>query len=60
MTQKELAILINKDEKTIRNWKKNNPELIRLVKQGLELDNVIQETEKHLNKLKEIKEKANQ
>ncbi|RRS30980.1 MAG: hypothetical protein P794_05015 [Epsilonproteobacteria bacterium (ex Lamellibrachia satsuma)] len=58
MTQKELALLIGKNEKTIRNWKKENPELLRLIKQGLALDQTIEETEKHLENLKKIKEQA--
>ncbi len=58
MTQKELALLIGKNEKTIRNWKKENPELLRLIKQGLALDKTIEETEKHLANLKKIKEDA--
>ena len=58
MTQKELALLIGKNEKTIRNWKKENPELLRLIKQGLALDKTIEETEKHLANLKKIKEEA--
>ena len=58
MNQKELALLIGKDVKTIRNWKKDNPELLRLIQQGLALDESIEATEKHLNNLKKIKEKA--
>ena len=59
MTQKELALLINKDVKTIRNWNKENPQLIRLIKQGLALDETIDKTRKHLEDLENIREKAN-
>jgi hypothetical protein len=58
MTRTELAELIGKDVKTLRNWEKNNSELIRLINQGLALDEQIEEIERHLKKLKEIKEKA--
>jgi transcriptional regulator with XRE-family HTH domain len=59
MTRAELAELIGKDVKTLRNWEKNNPELIKLINQGLAIDEQIEEIEKHLKKLKEIKERAN-
>jgi prefoldin subunit 5 len=59
MTRVELAELLGKDVKTLRNWEKNNPELIRLINQGLAIDEQIEELERHLKKLKEIKEKAN-
>lgn len=58
MNQKELANLIGKDVKTIRNWKKENPELLRLIKQGLALDESIKATEEHLERLKQIREEA--
>lgn len=58
MTQKELALLIGKDVKTLRNWKEENPELIRLIKQGLALDESVKATEEHLKRLKKIQEEA--
>ena len=58
MTQKELAALIGKDVKTIRNWQKNNPKLLALIKKGLALEKTIEETEKHLEKLKNIQNEA--
>jgi hypothetical protein len=58
MTRAELAELIGKDVKTLRNWEKTNPELIKLINQGLALDEQIDELEKYLKKLKEIKDKA--
>ena len=60
MTRAELAELLGKDVKTLRNWEKNNPEIIRLINQGLALDEQIEEIERHLKKLKEIKEKASE
>jgi transcriptional regulator with XRE-family HTH domain len=58
MTRAKLAELIGKDIKTLSNWEKANPELIRLINQGIALDEQIEEAEKHLEKLKEIKEQA--
>ncbi|WP_041956869.1 hypothetical protein [Sulfurospirillum arsenophilum] len=59
MTRAELAKLIGKDVKTLNNWEKTNPELVKLINQGLALDEHIEEVEKSLKKLKEIKESAN-
>jgi transcriptional regulator with XRE-family HTH domain len=58
MTRAKLAELIGKDIKTLSNWEKANPELIRLINQGIALDEQINEAERNLEKLKYIKEKA--
>jgi len=38
-TQKEIAKRINVTEHTLSNWKKTKPELIKLIKLGLEKEN---------------------
>jgi len=59
MTRKELAEKLGVDPTTLRNWEMNKPELVRLINQGLALDEYIEEIEKNLQKLKKIKESAN-
>jgi len=59
MTDEELAKLIGTTRQSIGRWKTKYPERIRLLKQGLALDETIKETEKHLENLKRIREKAN-
>jgi DNA-binding XRE family transcriptional regulator len=59
MTDEKLAKLIGTTRQTISRWKKEYPERIRLLKQGLALDKTIEETEKHLQRLREIRENAN-
>ena len=59
MTRQELAEKLNITRNTLTNWEKEKPELIRLINQGLALDDQISETQKFLEKLEEIKEKAN-
>jgi len=49
MTKKELALRINVDPKTIKNWESSKPELIKLINLGLEV-------EKHLSS-KELTDK---
>lgn len=59
MTRQELAKQLNITRNTLTNWEKEKPELIRLINQGLALDEQILETKKFLEKLENIKEKAN-
>lgn len=59
MTRKELAEKLEVDPTTLRNWEKNKPELIKLINAGLMLEKQIEEMEKNLEQLKEMKEKAN-
>lgn len=58
MNRQELAQLLNISRGTLNNWEKEKPELIRLINQGLALDEQIQETKKYLEKLENIKIKA--
>ena len=59
MTRQELAEKLNITRNTLTNWEKEKPELIRLINQGLALDDQILETQKFLEKLEKIKEKSN-
>ena len=59
MTRQELADKLNITRNTLTNWEKEKPELIRLINQGLALDEQILETQKFLEKLEKIKEKSN-
>ena len=60
MTKKELADLIGVDPKTLSNWEKTKPELVRLINQGLAIDESIEATSEHLKRLEQIKEQASQ
>ena len=59
MNRQELAKLLGISRNTLNNWEKEKPELVRLINQGLALDDQIEEVKKHLKRLEEIKEKAN-
>ena len=52
MTQKELAQRLNIDPKTLRNWEKSKPELLKLIYLGLATEEHIKETEEYLKKIK--------
>ena len=59
MTRQELADKLNITRNTLTNWEKEKPELIRLINQGLALDEQILETKKFLERLEKIREKSN-
>ena len=59
MNKQSLAKMLNVSRNTLNNWEKEKPELVRLLNQGLALDEQIEEAKRNLQKLEEIKEKAN-
>lgn len=58
MTRAELAKELGISLRTLTNWEKEKPKLVRLINQGLAIDDQIEEVERNLKKLKEIKESA--
>ena len=58
MTRQELADKINISRQTLNAWEKEKPELVRLINQGLAMDELLEEAENNLNKLKELKKEA--
>jgi len=58
MNKQELAKMMGISLKTLYNWEKEKPDLVRLINQGLALDESIEETKKHLERLEQIKENA--
>jgi len=43
---------------TLANWEKEEPDLVRLINQGMTPDGSIEATRKHLENLEAIQEKA--
>jgi transcriptional regulator with XRE-family HTH domain len=58
MTKEELAEELGISLKTLYNWEKERPDLVRLINQGLALDESIEETKRHLQKLEDIRKEA--
>jgi hypothetical protein len=54
MTRKELAEMLGISLRSLDNWEKEKPDLVRLINQGLVLEESIEETKRHLQKLEEI------
>jgi transcriptional regulator with XRE-family HTH domain len=58
LTREELADMFNVSRQTLTNWEKEKPDLVRLINQGLALDESIEETRRHLERLEQIKKDA--
>lgn len=58
MTKEDLANLLGTTRQNLNKWEKERPDLVRLINQGLALDQSIEETRKHLERLEQIKENA--
>lgn len=58
MTKEELATILGTTRQNLNKWEKERPDLVRLINQGLALDENIAETRRHLERLEEIKSEA--
>lgn len=58
MTRAELAKELGISLRTLSNWEKEKPKLVKLVNQGLAIDEQIEEAKRNLLKLEEIKNSA--
>lgn len=58
MTKEELAELLGTTRQNLNKWEKERPDLVRLINQGLALDESIEETKRHLQKLEDIRKEA--
>ena len=45
MTQRDMAGFLNIDVKTIRNWRKNKPNLYKIIIQGFAIEKAIKQAE---------------
>ena len=59
MTQRDMAGFLDIDVKTIRNWRKNKPNLYKIIMQGFAIEEAIIKTQKNLDELKAISEEVN-
>ncbi|WP_121626989.1 hypothetical protein [Poseidonibacter antarcticus] len=59
MTQRDMAGFLDIDVKTIRNWRKNKPNLYKIIMQGFAIEEAIAKAEKNAKELREIVEVLN-
>ena len=56
LSKRDIAGILNIDTKTLYNWKKNKPELYRIVMLGFKFDELLKQAENNLDKLQKIAE----
>ena len=58
MTQRDMAGFLGVDVKTIRNWRKEKPNLYKIVMQGFAFEEAIESAKENYEKLEALKEKV--
>jgi len=58
LTRAELAKDLGISLRTLTNWEKEKPKLVKLINLGLQVENQIVETKKHLEKLVDLEKEA--
>jgi len=54
MTQRDMAGYLNIDVKTLRNWRKNKPNLYNTLIQGFAFQEAIEQSKKNYEQLQEL------
>ena len=54
LSKRDIAGILNIDTKTLYNWKKNKPELYRIVMLGFKFDELLKQAENNLDELQNI------
>ena len=54
LSQRDIAGILKIDTKTLYNWKKNKPELYRIVMLGFKFDELLKQAENNLDELQKI------
>ena len=56
LSQRDIAGILKIDTKTLYNWRKNKPELYRIVMLGFKFDELLQQAQKNLDELQDLAE----
>ena len=59
MTQRDMAGFLNIDVKSIRNWRKNKPNLYKIIIQGFAIEKAIKQAEENALELKKVVQDLN-
>lgn len=54
LTQRDMAGILKIDTKTVYNWRKNKPELYRIVMLGFKFDELLKQSRENLTELENI------
>lgn len=58
MTQRDMAGFLGVDVKTIRNWRKEKPNLYKIIMQGFAFEEAIESAKENYEKLEALREKV--
>ncbi|WP_297944514.1 transcriptional regulator [uncultured Campylobacter sp.] len=56
LSQRDIAGILKIDTKTLYNWRKNKPELYRIVMLGFKFDELLKQVQKNLDELQDLAE----
>ena len=56
LSQRDIAGILKIDTKTLYNWRKNKPELYRIVMLGFKFDELLKQAQKNLEELQDLAE----
>ena len=56
LSQRDIAGILKVDTKTPYNWRKNKPELYRIVMLGFKFDELLKQAQENLNELQNLAE----
>ena len=56
LPQRDIAGILKVDTKTLYNWRKNKPELYRIVMLGFKFDELLKQAQENLNELQNLAE----
>lgn len=59
MTQRDMAGFLGVSTATIRNWRKEKPNLYKIIMQGFAFEEVIENAKENYERLEVLKEKLN-
>ena len=54
LSQRDIAGILKIDTKTLYNWRKNKPELYRIVMLGFKFDELLKQAQKNLDELQDL------
>ena len=56
LSRRDIAGILKIDTKTLYNWRKNKPELYRIVMLGFKFDELLKQAQKNLDELQDLAE----
>lgn len=56
LSQRDITGILKVDTKTLYNWRKNKPELYRIVMLGFKFDELLKQAQENLNELQNLAE----